>query len=465
MEEKDYAREYGLRCKQIRQAKGLSQQALADLMHVTPQAVSKWEKDGIINVNTVMQLSNVLGQDITMDQIDQEGSVGEIGKEILQLLTKNDGYLDFADLEANLFGLSVERISNEIFKLERIGLVVREQYKDFLDQERDGVIITAKGLIVFKNIVGKDRLELIYADRTTTLEMRLNEGESSIQDIINNDRISQLLWKTDYYGAFRVDYLRYLKENYRNQFPQEKEEPFSDNVEELISGQSCFADLMFRMAKGVSDFEYEGEVIDCPDEAEEHRESLVYKSMSMDTNTVNAQMYLCKALEGLPDFDDVLANGENAYHDKDDKTAQMAVDDLEAWNAEEEYFKNYFSPLPLWESMSEQQKNNCARWFTKEEVLEYLSKNYSIDEDEKQKYWFSNAQGQRGHIDEVIREIWELDPSTLDYFYSFPDEWEENGLAQAVRDKFGVPARIKPEVKPEEVEKNIEDKTEEDDTE
>ncbi|MBQ8946529.1 MAG: helix-turn-helix transcriptional regulator [Lachnospiraceae bacterium] len=81
MEEKDYAKEYGLRYKQIRQAKGLSQQALADLMHVTPQAVSKWEKEG---------------------------------------------YADFNYLEGNLYGLSADRISNEVFKLERIGLVVRE---------------------------------------------------------------------------------------------------------------------------------------------------------------------------------------------------------------------------------------------------------------------------------------------------------------------------------------------------
>ena len=62
MAERDFAKEYGNRCRQIRMVKGISQQALADMMHTTPQNVSKWEKNGISNVNTVMQLSEVLGQ-------------------------------------------------------------------------------------------------------------------------------------------------------------------------------------------------------------------------------------------------------------------------------------------------------------------------------------------------------------------------------------------------------------------
>ena len=113
MEERDYAREYGNRCRQIRQAKGISQADLAVKMNTTPQNVHKWEKNGISNVNTVMQLSEVLGQDITADQIDQEGIVGEIGREILSVLIKMKGYVEFSVLPRFLYGMSDCNILDE----------------------------------------------------------------------------------------------------------------------------------------------------------------------------------------------------------------------------------------------------------------------------------------------------------------------------------------------------------------
>ena len=108
MAERSYSTEYGNRCRQIRMAKGLSQEALAKKMSTTAQNVSKWEREGIANVDTVMRLSEVLGQDITADEIDQEGSVGEIGKEILRTLVANEGYCDFTRLVDSLFGLPTE---------------------------------------------------------------------------------------------------------------------------------------------------------------------------------------------------------------------------------------------------------------------------------------------------------------------------------------------------------------------
>lgn len=92
-------------------------------MNVTAAAISKWEKDGISNIDHIKRISDFLGQDITADQIDQEGAVSEIGKETLGILVENGGHVDFIFISSNLFGMKLDRISNELFKLERMVLL------------------------------------------------------------------------------------------------------------------------------------------------------------------------------------------------------------------------------------------------------------------------------------------------------------------------------------------------------
>ena len=79
------------------------------------------------------------------DEVDEEGSIGEIGKEILTILVESKKlFLDEGGkVEASklldgslLFGLPQERVIKEIFKLEKIGLCVREQYIDFYNRKR-----------------------------------------------------------------------------------------------------------------------------------------------------------------------------------------------------------------------------------------------------------------------------------------------------------------------------------------
>ena len=238
MEERDFAKEYGIRFRQIRMARGISQQKLADLMHVTPQAVSKWEKEGVTNVNTVQQLSNVLGQDITADQIDQEGKIGEVGREILNILIANQGFVDYDDLAAGLYGMSSERVSNEIFKLERIGAVVREQYTDYLDQERDSVIITAKGLIAYKNC--KEFPDMAGIKSAETMEMRLGEQCPSLQEMIDRDKVGRILWKLPYCGPYMLDYIFHLKKHFLTDFPGLDRTMVPVTTVYEILGESCF---------------------------------------------------------------------------------------------------------------------------------------------------------------------------------------------------------------------------------
>ncbi len=137
------------------------------------------------------------------------------------------------------------------------------------------------------------------------------------------------------------------------------------------------------------------------------------------------------------------------YYDKSDDGAMDALDELETMRRVEDDEEDYYSPEKLWERLSQGEKNNCTKWFSKEEVIQFVNNNFGepplISEPAKQRMV---------EIDEAIKEIWELDPKTLAYFYSFPDEWEENGLAQMIRDKFGVPegkyvAPVNPVIIPE----------------
>ncbi|MCR5676427.1 MAG: helix-turn-helix domain-containing protein [Agathobacter sp.] len=248
MEKKNYSVEFGNRCRQIRMAKGLSQQDLADKMGTTPQNVSKWERDGISNVDTIMQLSEVLGQDITADEIDQEGSVGEIGKEILSLLIKNKGYIEWKDLKESLFGLPEDRICNEIFKLERIGNVVREQYKDWVDEQRDAIFITAKGIITIKNM-GQFFLAGELAD-VISYEVRIKD-QLNYNERIRKDELSQLIWrlpKQD--SAYRADYIYYLIRNFRSEFSDGESGPYYRSgtglwAEEYMPAEDCYFDTLF----------------------------------------------------------------------------------------------------------------------------------------------------------------------------------------------------------------------------
>ena len=205
---RNYALDCGVRCKQIRMSKGMSQKELADKMNVSPQLVSKWENSGISNYDTIIRLSNILGQDITSDQINQDCSVSEIGKEILRNIVNGKGYIDYKDLLPKLFGMRKERINNEIFKLERIGAVVREQFSDFSDSERDGIFITAKGLIIFKNHTHvEDENELMDI---TTLDSILGNNENTFQDVVDNDEITKLLVNLEPENSYMGDYLMAL---------------------------------------------------------------------------------------------------------------------------------------------------------------------------------------------------------------------------------------------------------------
>ena len=125
------ALEIGQRCRRMRQVQGISQQDLAKKLNTTPQNISRYETQGISNIDVIQKASEVLGHDLLQDEMDTEGTVGEIGIEILQLILKEHLESDSIIHGKLLYGLAPDRVIHELFKLEKIGLCVREQYTNF----------------------------------------------------------------------------------------------------------------------------------------------------------------------------------------------------------------------------------------------------------------------------------------------------------------------------------------------
>jgi transcriptional regulator with XRE-family HTH domain len=449
-ENRDYSKECGIRCRQIRMSKGMSQQALAEKVNVTPAAISKWEKEGISNIDHIMKLSNALGQDITSDQFDQEGAIGEVGKEILRILIEKGGYADLSTVERGLFGMKVDRISNELFKLERIGAAIREQYKDFSDNERDGVFVTAKGVIAYKNTVMFPNAELL--NNVITMDERLADGYSSFQEIIDSDRVTKFLMKNGMrMTGFRCDYMKYLYRHFFNPIVSHNaEEAIIYNVPEvdaILGGESCYIDILRRMAQQASVEDVSNIMEDvCLDwygmEDCDEDDYYGYQAAGMDIENMRAVKFFCDVIESMPDYKSVQYTEEDWLKESDNPDVQAAI---RANRAAEHYTQMYeesiangYTPTiqrlsdneeAFFAGLDEASKKNSNLWFSEDKIRKFVEDNVLAPESDIEK-----------EIDEGLRELWRTDSYVSSYYYSFPKTWEENGIAQMIRDKVGIPA-------------------------
>lgn len=453
-ENRDYSKECGIRCRQIRMSKGMSQQALAEKINVTPAAISKWEKEGITNIDHIMNISNALGQDITSDQFDQEGSLGEVGKEILRILIENGGYQEFEKLELELFGMKAERISNELFKLERIGTAVREQYKDYEGRERDGIFITAKGVIAYKNTVMFPNADILNS--VVTMDERLEDGVTSFQDLIDSDRVTKFLIDLNHTRAigFRCDYLRYLYRYFYNPIVKELDVAntiYNDGrISQVLCGESCYIDLLRRMAQGVNVKDFEEAISDYLEDCYVYEDyesdcyDMEYQAAGLDENNVDALRYFCNVIEAMPDFDSISYDETDWIKDSKDQDVQDAIETLimaeqysdmyDSDSGEMYGFSAFVSAMSdaeeaFFASLNDSKQKNCNLWFSEEEIKAFIESNILEPKTEKEK-----------KLDERLKELWKTDPRILKYYYSFPKTWEDNGLAQLIRDKVGVPS-------------------------
>ncbi len=248
------AKEYGNRLKRIRGIMGLSQKELGEKIGVVGATVAKWEKEGIRNIEDLQRLSIALERDLLQDEIDEEGSVGEIGKMILCYLIKLSGKTESYKLMAYLYedyGLSRQRAIKELSKLQRIGLCERENYTDLYDTVCDMTYITAKGLILAQNNRWK------VEDETLTWDDRKDDGESSVityervchgydsyQEYLDNINVNDDVLKLRPTDGFRINIINYILEHYE----YSKEKSCSCR---LFYGENLYEDIMNLMVRKI----------------------------------------------------------------------------------------------------------------------------------------------------------------------------------------------------------------------
>lgn len=249
------AKKIGERCRKFRNALGVSQQALADQVGTTPQNISKYEKEGVYNIETIQALSQALGHDLLSDEMENEGDVGEIGRELLCAMIGYKfpfhsteyglGYIYTKDLfEQNvMYGLDENRIVREIFKLEKLGLCVREQYTDFYGEQIDRVFITAKGAITIKHIINSDEI-LSYLDDIVTYEIICGKY-SSYQEYIDNNVLEKKIRNLPMNSSFRANYIHFLHRNFEKGLDCYRLDMNMSPC--FFSGRNCYYDIMYHM--------------------------------------------------------------------------------------------------------------------------------------------------------------------------------------------------------------------------
>jgi transcriptional regulator with XRE-family HTH domain len=439
MENISTAIEIGQRCRKFRNALGLSQQALADKIGTTPQNISKYEKDGIHDIEVIQEISKALGHDLLTDEIDMEGTVGEIGREILLILINGKGYVDSYDILSGdkLYGLTEERCMKELFKLEKIGLCVREQYTDFYDRKQDKIFITAKGIITLKHIEpfqnhGCD------LNNVSTYEM-ICDGKSSYQELFDSDISTKKIMNLKPIKGFRINFIKYLRDNCwfstYDYLDEVKDDLFNGMNQGIITGRNAYFDILFSMALGFSrkDADFLMECVESEEDNEFEEADLLNSELFPDDEL--KAWFLEKFEKYVP-----VAKSMIPYRVADEKiNPQLDEDDLvdkltvlgemeDKFYGQDKFCSSLNLETRYLEACEKHESKNPLDWFSKEEIETYIEENIlpPANEEEKQ-------------LEEQLIQIMQMEPGIVTGYFKFTSEWEENGLADLVRSLYKIP--------------------------
>jgi transcriptional regulator with XRE-family HTH domain len=438
MENISTAIEIGQRCRKFRNALGLSQQALADKIGTTPQNISKYEKDGIHDIEVIQEISKALGHDLLTDEVDAEGIVGEIGREILLILINGKGYVDSYDILSGdkLYGLTEERCTKELFKLEKIGLCVREQYTDFYERKQDKIFVTAKGVITLKHIESVQNMEDKLKD-VLTYEM-ICDGKTSYQELFDIDILTKKIINLKPIKGFRINFIKYLRNKcWRSAYDyldELKDDLFNGMTRGIITGTNAYFDILFSMAVGFSrkDADFCMECV----ESEENQEF-------EELDSLNSELYPDEEIKNrfLWNFKNCVSAAKTMLPNcvADEKlNSQLSIEEVEKKRARWEELADkfdeqdaFYSKLDLnaiyLEACEKHESKNPLDWFSKEEIETFIRENIlpPANEEEKQ-------------LEEQLIQIMQMEPGIVKRYFEFTSEWEENGLADLVRTLYKV---------------------------
>lgn len=421
MANKTIATKCGERLRRVRQALGMSQEELANRMYISPQAISKYEKNGISDIDVIKKLSDVLGQDLLSDEIDAEGEVGEIGREILIQLINHCGYILYEELaQKYMYGMSDERISTEIFKLQKIGLCVREQYRRWDKSIVDALFVTAKGTISYKNFVKENAscVTLLLKD-VQTYEMLTGESSSYQDYLVKHEEIALIEELVSIKHSHRQDYKAYLYENYVPKLGMQRK------IYPTKTKCTAYYDIAIRDALNIG----------------QDMELYFYDLIDERDYYTSKEPIIERALQRLyEDYPESKSRIEQEYHAMLDEATERLEDDtitpqdadIDSKMIHMDNFEEYMRHAYEIERVHHDDPNPL-NWVTIDTVKYYIQKNMSKTEECKQCPGYEMME----RIDFLCRRLNELLPETLEY-YTFPSKWEEAGIGDMVRNLYGI---------------------------
>lgn len=422
--------------KRKREAAGMTQEQVAEKINTTRQNVAKIEKTGTNNMEMIESYCEVYHCELYeffQDSYDVEGTVGEIGKEILFVLLESEGYITVEKLiEKYMYGMSKERVNKEIMKLFAIGMCIREQFTDFYEIKNDGLFLTAKGLITLKNSLqdrGKSENFREMLEEVNTYEMIIG-NHKNYQEVLNERKLEKKIRNIKYCGTYRVDYLQWLHKNFheKNYGTEPVSHPSKSELPSL-PGESAYIDILFRMALGLDNQTLEELFYEYFAQDEEDLEQRFKEIQRKEKSELGKG--LCEKLSGdLVESDLVEQEAflwfDGAFSECKQKTEKSFGEELLG-----EDYRIYMRRLDSYFSKSGLQYGNIipwlqermeylgttsifpAEWFGYEEIKEFILKNFRKAKTREERL-----------LDSYLKELNKKYPETKEY-YRFPKDWDE----------------------------------------
>ncbi len=511
----------GEQCRKYRKILGITQEELAEKMNTTPQTISNYERMGIKDVDIEKEISSILGVNLREETEDNEGTPGELGKEILFYLIEHKGNCLIVELLKDdvLYGITRERLDHEIEKIAKLDLCCRDTFKadsssgecsfvyyegTFNGNKFDRLFITAKGIVTIKNsatnsyqverinkcIKDVKSYEMLLATRTHGDILKKVSMAKDMEGYLELRPWYRLINELARKGVcnYKADYIKYLYTNWMNKF--EFADPWlcpgfsTEEIDTLIPGKNFYYDLMYRMAFGFTNkyrcennvvrgagnkcvsYEtachlYEGEMVE--KNIENKRSRLDWFKANELELVIDQEEYVESCEDTL--FEDIMVECDNdefvlsanvemgrnpilkklSYKKKlTDKYESEVSDEFvdEVMEKSRSLFytlpeepktgierKNIVDNILLEEELRknvpniEEYPDNVLKWFTKEQIESFIRENYK-----KPEYYNELI------IQEELHEIEMLIPEAKEEYYQFPKSWEENGLADLVRE-------------------------------
>lgn len=376
-------------------------------------------------------------------------------------MIENSGFIEVNQLISEMYGLDGQRITNEIVKLQRIGMVVREQYNDFYGFIIDGLFITAKGIISVKNILPNRGRDTDYEDMLEETESyeQCIQGGNSYQEYFEREELESLLRKLPDCGSYRIDFVQYLLRNYlkpyhgddavRYNHPEiDKLDGITSKDFALLPGENCHFDILYRMALNFYDDEIEGTFLSYinDSEYEESKElgELGVELGRMEEPIINFARQKFKEISpmiasSVEELEDAWAEvSEELEYILEEVKPKKTPSEKELRFSQLCYYKTnqvyaneaedvdfFIRENPRWDEESAKNNFNPVDWYTLDEVWQFVMANFHPAETEEERLF-----------DEIISKIACLE-NIYDY-YDFPKSWEDAGIGNYIRDLYNI---------------------------